>query len=76
MYAAARAYLKYCILRNFAFYNFFEYLNSLTSQKNWTTFELFEIPDETVTFTKVLRKNVVIVIFKKCILLDFTFNFC
>ena len=30
MYAAARVYLKNCILRNFAFYNFSKYLGSET----------------------------------------------
>ena len=73
MYAAARAYLKNCIWQNFVFYSFSNGSQSL--QKDWTTLELLEIIHKTVTLTKILRKNVVSVIFKKCILLNFTFNF-
>ena len=56
---------KSCILQNFALYSFFKYLGSQPLQKDWTTLELLEVIHETVTLTKVLNKNVVIVIFKK-----------
>ena len=61
MHAATRVYLKYCTWRNFAFYRFSKYLGSQTLQKDRTTLELLE----NVTLTKVLRKNVIIFIFKK-----------
>ena len=76
MHAATRVYLKYCVLWNFAFYRFSKYLDSQALQKDRTTLELIEVIQETVTLTKVLRKNDVTVIFKKCILLDFTLNSC
>ena len=64
MYAATRLYLKYRIWRNFAFYRFSKYLRSQPLQKE-RTLELLEVINETITLTKVLRKNVIIVIFKK-----------
>ena len=76
IYAAVRAYLENCILRNFVFHKFSKYLGSQPLQKDWTTLELLEVIHKTVTLTKVLRKNVIIVIFKKCTLLNFTFNSC
>ena len=74
MDAATRIYFKNCILANFEFYNFSKYLGPQPLQKDWLTLDLPKILHETVTLSKVLRKNVVITIFKKCILLDFTFN--
>ena len=65
IYAANRAYFKNCILWNFAFYRFSKYLGSQPLQKDWTTLELLEVIHETVTLTKVFRKNVIIVNFKK-----------
>ena len=65
MYAATRVYLKYCIWRNFAFYRFSKDLGPQPLQKNRTNLELLEVIHETVTLTKVLRKNVIIVILKK-----------
>ena len=57
MYAATRVCLKYCLWRNFVFYRFSKYLGSQPLQKDWTTLELLEVIHETVTITKVLRKN-------------------
>ena len=65
MYAATRVNLKYCIWRNFALYRFSKYLGFQLMQKGWTTLELIEVIHETLTLTKVLRKNAIIVIFKK-----------
>ena len=65
MYAATRVHLKYCTRRNFEFYRFSKYLGSQPLQKDRITLELLEVIHETVTVTKVLRKNVIIVIFKK-----------
>ena len=65
IYAAIKAYFKNCILRNFAFYRFSKYLGSQPLEKDWTTLELLEVIHETVTLTKVFRKNVIIVNFKK-----------
>ena len=65
MYAATRLYLKYCIWQNFAFYRFFKNSDSQPLQKDWSTLELLEVIYETVTLTKVLRKNLIIVILKK-----------
>ena len=65
MHAATRVCLKYCIWRSFAFYRFSKYLGSQPLQKDWTTLELLEVIRETVTLTKVLRKNIIIIIFKK-----------
>ena len=66
MYAATRVYLKYCIWRNFAFYRFAKYLHSQSLQKDWTTLELLEVIyiHETIILIKVLRKNIIIIIFK------------
>ena len=71
MYAATRAYLKTCILGNLELCNFSKYLGSQPLQEDWTTLELIEIIRETVTLIKVLRKNVVIVIFKKNVFVSF-----
>ena len=57
MYAATRIFFKYCIWQNFLFYRFSKYLGSQPKQKDWTTLELLEVIHETVTLTKVLRKN-------------------
>ena len=77
IYVAIRVYFENCILRNFAFYRFFKYLGSQPlPKKDWTTLELLEVIHEIVTLTKVLRKNVIIVIFNKCTLLNFTFSSC
>ena len=57
MYAATRVYLKNCILRNFAFYNFSKYHGSQPLQEDRATLELLEIIYETVTLTKVLREK-------------------
>ena len=65
MHAATRVYLKYCVWWNFAFYRFSKYLDSQALQKDRATLELIEVIHETVTLTKVLRKNDVTVIFKK-----------
>ena len=65
MYAAIRAYLKIetSLLTTFPNILAFSLCN----------LELHEIIHETVTTTKVLQKNIVIVIFKKqCILRNFT----
>ena len=72
MYAATRVYLKYCTRWNFAFYRFSKYLGSQPLQKDWATLELLEVIPETVTLAKVLRNNVIIVIFKKSLLLKGT----
>ena len=53
---------KSCILRNFTLCRFSKYLGSQPLQKDWTTLELLEVIHETVTLTKVLSRNVVIVI--------------
>ena len=78
MYAATRMYLKNFIRRNITLYNFSEYLGSQLLQEDRTNLELLEILYETVTLTKVLRENLVIVVFtKECNLLSFIFyNFC
>ena len=76
MYAVTRVYLKYCTWRNFPFYRFSKYLGSQPLQKGRATLEPLEVTHETVTLKKALRKNVINVIFKKCIFLNFTFNSC
>ena len=76
MYAVTRVYLKYCTWRNFPFYRFSKYLGSQALRKDGETLELLEVIHENVTLTKVLRKNLINVIFKKCILLNFTLNSC
>ena len=74
MYAATRMYLKNFIRRNITLYNFSEYLGSQLLQEDRTNLELLEILYETVTLTKVLRENLVIVVFtKECNLLSFIF---
>ena len=65
MYAAIRAYFKNSILQIFAFYRFSKYFGSQPLQKDWTTLKLLEVTHETVILTKVSRKNVIIVNFKK-----------
>ena len=65
MYAVNRVYLKYCTWRNFPFYRFSKYLGSQALRKDGETLELLEVIHETVTLTKVLRKNLINVIFKK-----------
>ena len=65
MYAATRVYLKYCTWWISTFYRFSEYLGSQPLQKGRTNLELLEVIHKSVTLTKVLRKNVIIVIFKK-----------
>ena len=65
IYVVVRAYFKNCLLRNFAFYRFSKYLGFQPLKKDWKTLELLEVIHETVTLTKLLRKNVITVIFKK-----------
>ena len=71
MYAGTRVHLKKCILPNFVFYNFSKYLGSQPLREDRATLELLEIIYETVTLTKVLRENIVIVVF----IVVFNFSF-
>ena len=72
MYAGTRVQLKKCILRNFVFYNFSKYLGSQPLRKDRETLELLEIIYETVALTKVLRENIVIVVF--IVVFNFSFH--
>ena len=72
MYAGTRVHLKKCILRNFVFYNFSKYLGSQPLREDRATLELLKIIYETVTLTKVLRENIVIVVF--IVVFNFSFH--
>ena len=45
IYAAIKLYLKYCILRSLAFYNFYLRLDFQALEEDWATAELLKIPN-------------------------------